>query len=236
MNQQLHASEREIHSLLMRREMEKAEKKINRRLEQSPNNPNALYLKGVHSYLSGKITPAIDDLKKCLSLEPHHTDAAICLSVLLNDIGRYDEAKNIFNVANTSLFEETSQQDLGVNKKFSIKHLELADLYFRYRRYDEATEEYTKASLLDPKSHEIRLRRAKAFAKKGMTARAIQDLNQIISEQPLFLQARIQLGLLQYTQGNMLDAELEWEAVLQKDPENSEALAYLEMARQKRKT
>jgi tetratricopeptide (TPR) repeat protein len=115
-----------------------------------------------------------------------------------------------------------------------VKHLEIADLYFRYRRYDEAIEEYNKAADLHPELLEIRIRRAKAFAKKGYLTRSIQELQQLKRENPTYSPVRIQLGLLHYSQGNLLDAELEWEATFQIEPSNREAKAYLEMAKKTR--
>ena len=64
----------------------------------------------------------------------------------------------------------------------------------------------------------------------------MQELQQLKAEAPEFLPARIQLGLLHYSQGNVLDAELEWEGVCAVDPTNREALAYLDMARRARVT
>jgi tetratricopeptide (TPR) repeat protein len=112
--------------------------------------------------------------------------------------------------------------------------MELADLYFRYRRYDESIEEYAKAAMLDPTTLDIRIRLAKAYAKKGFLTRAMQELQQLKAEHPHFAPARIQLGLLHYSQGNVLDAELEWEGVTDTEPGNREALAYLEMAKRAR--
>jgi Tfp pilus assembly protein PilF len=89
---------------------------------------------------------------------------------------------------------------------------------------------------LDPTTLEIRIRRAKAFAKKGFITRAIQELQQLKTENPHFVAARIQLGLLHYSQNNILDAELEWEQVLEIDPVHNEAKTYLEMARKVRTT
>jgi hypothetical protein len=77
---------------------------------------------------------------------------------------------------------------------------------------------------------DVRIRRAKAYAKKGFLTRSMQELQQLKSEHPHFLPARIQLGLLHYSQGNILDAELEWEGVLTLDSQNREAKAYLQMA------
>jgi tetratricopeptide (TPR) repeat protein len=152
--------------------------------------------------------------------------------VLLNDIGRYEDAQAVFQQANQSVAHPQSRVESEIDKKFAVKHLETADLYFRYRRYDEAIEEYTKAATLDPTALEIRIRRAKAYSRKGFVTRAMHELEQLKNENPSFLPARIQLGLLHYSQGNTLDAELEWESVLKANPNNAEALSYIEMSRE----
>lgn len=227
-------SDKQIQELINNGDFSRAEKLVQDRLRTTPDDPDAFYLLGVIFYFQGQLGPAVENLRRSLAIDPKHTDSAICLSVLLNDVGKYDEAKRVFEQANQSVAHKRSGDDVGIDKKFAVKHMELADLYFRYRRYDEAIEEYGKAALLDPQTLEIRIRRAKAFAKKGYVTRAIQELQQLKTEHPEFLPARIQLGLLHYSQNNLLDAELEWEQVAEMDPTHREALAYLDMARQAR--
>ncbi len=226
--------DRQIQELISRRDYSHAEALIKKKLEANPQSADAHYFMGVLHYFQGHLGQTVQSLKQALLLDPRHTDAAICLSVLFNDIGKYDEAKKVFDQANQSIARQSLGEDQEVDRKFSVKHLELADLYFRYRRYDEAIEEYSKAAVLDPQAYEIRIRRAKALAKKGFLTRAIQELQQLKQEQPRFAPARIQLGLLHYSQGNLLDAELEWETVLEIEPRNREAHAYLDMCRQAR--
>jgi tetratricopeptide (TPR) repeat protein len=228
-------SDQEIQDLLSRRELGRAESLIHERLRETPESADAHYLMGVLQYFRGQVGPTVESLRRALSLDPRHTDAAICLSVLFNDIGKYDDARKVFEQANQSVARPAaSGGDPEVDRKFAVKHLELADLYFRYRRYDEAIEEYGKAALLDPVTLDIRIRLAKAFAKKGFVTRALQELQQLKSEHPRFIPARLQLGLLHYSQGNILDAELEWEGVMDVEPRNREAQAYLEMAKKAR--
>lgn len=234
------SSDRQIQELISRRDFTHAEALIRERMDANPQSADAHYFMGVLHYFQGHLGQTVQNLKQALVLDPRHTDAAICLSVLFNDIGKYDEAKRVFDQANQSIARKHASGagsvtgDDEVDRKFSVKHLELADLYFRYRRYDEAIDEYSKAAVLDPKTLEIRIRRAKALAKKGFLTRAIQELQQLKQEQPRFAPARIQLGLLHYSQGNLLDAELEWETVLEIEPRNREAHAYLDMCRQAR--
>lgn len=227
-------NQKQIQDLLSRRKFTEAEGLIRERLLKSPGDPESHYLLGVFHYFQGEINQTVENLKKTLSLDPKHTDAAICLSVLYNDIGKYEDARKVFEQANQSVVHNRLGDHAEIDKKFSVKHLELADLYYRYRRYDEAIEEYTKAARLDPSAIEIRMRRAKAYAKKGFLTRSLQELQQLKSEYPQSVATRIQIGLLHYSQGNLLDAELEWEHVLALDSANKEALAYIEMARKNR--
>lgn len=226
--------DQQIQDLLTRREFVQAENLIDERLRENPSSADGHYLKGVLHYFQGQMSKTIDEMKEALSLDPRHTDASICLSVLYNDIGKYDDAKKIFEQANQSVTSKSTGDDVEVDRKFAVKHLEIADLYFRYRRYDEAIEEYSKSAALDPATFDIRIRRAKAYAKKGFLTRAMQDLQQLKHEQPTYIPARLQLGLLHYSQGGILEAELEWESVLTLDPSHREALAYLDMAKGQR--
>lgn len=227
-------SNRQIQDCLKRREFSKAEILIQNWIEYESENADAYYHLGVLHYLRGQTGNAIKALRKALNFDPKHTDTAICLSVVLNDIGKYDEAKQVFEKANQSVAHKKTGDDLEIDRKFSVKHLELADLYFRYRRIGEAIEEYAKAALLDPAALDIRIRLAKAYAKKGFVTRAMQELQQLKNEYQDFIPARLQLGLLHYSQGNILDAELEWEGVLQISSAHREALAFLEMAKESR--
>lgn len=228
------SSDQRIQDLLSKKDFAQAEVLLRERVQKEPKNPDLYYLKGIFHYFQGQMGQTVENMRKALSIDPRHTDAAVCLSVLLNDIGKYDDAKKVFEQANQSVAHRRPGSDIGIDRKFAVKHMELADLYFRYRRYDEAIEEYSKAARLDPTTLEIRIRRAKAYAKKGFLTRSMQELQQLKREHAPYIPARIQLGLLHYSQGNILDAELEWESILSIEPGNREAVAYLQMAKKSR--
>lgn len=218
-----------IHSFIQEKNFLAAEDLIYSGLKGNPEDSQLFYLRGVLRSFQGRLAPAMDDLKIALQQDPRHTDAAICLSIILNDIGKYDEAKKVFDQANSALLIKSSGDDIEIDRKFSVKHLELGDLYFRHRRYDEAIEEYGKAIALNPTDIHLHIRRAKAFAKKGYVSRAIQSLQELKIQHPTNPTIRLQLGLLHYSQGNVLDAGLEWEQVLENHPENKEAQSYLQL-------
>lgn len=185
-------------------------------------------------HMKGDIGKAIKAFNKVLSLDPSHTDASISLSVLYNDIGRYEEAKRIFEMANQRVKSGHDQdllEDNHINKKFAAKHFELAEMYFTYNRFDEALFEYNKVRKLDPMNLEVRIKIAKTYAKKNFINKAFDELQSLKNEQPNFLPARIALGVLFYGCGKILEAQTEWEKVLTKDPRNEEALMYLNLSR-----
>ena len=219
----------QIHQLILQKKFQEAEQRLMSSFKAEPDNADLYYLRGVLKSHQGKLGPAMDDLRFALKTDPKHTDAAVCLSIILNDIGKYDEAKKIFDQANQGLLSKASGDDQEIDKKFSVKHLELGDLYFRHRRFDEAIEEYSKSIALDPTNTHLHIRRAKAFAKKGYISRAIQELQELKMQYPTDPTVRLQLGLLHYSQGNHLDAGLEWEQILEDFPNHKEAHAYLKL-------
>jgi len=229
-------SETRIQELIRRREYGHAQELLDEQIQKKRNLAENHYLLGVVCHFKGDLRRAAFHLKQALEHDPSHTDAAICLSVLYNDVGKYDQAKSVFEQANYSVVHKQTSQKIGINKKFAVKHLEIADLYFRYRRYDEAIDEYTKAANLDPTTLQVFIRRAKAFAKRGFVSRAQSELELLKREHHEFIEARVQLGLLHFSQGNLLDAELEWESALRLSPKNEELHQYLEMVRAKRCT
>lgn len=184
-------------------------------------------------HTKGKIGKAIKAFRKTLELNPDHTDAAISLSILYNDIGQYDEGRVLFETTNEKVKSKSvsvTEKDPHINKKFSLGHNELAEMYLSYNRYDEALFELNKAAALDPEELSIKLKIAKVYAKKGFVTRAFEELRGLKRESPDFLPARLALGILYYGNGNVIEAQNEWKKILTKDPHNEEALMYLNIA------
>lgn len=185
-------------------------------------------------HIQGEIGKAIKAFNKVLELEPGHTDASISLSVLYNDIGHYEDAKKVFDKANKRVKQGGQQggvEDNHINKKFSMKHLELADMYSTYNRHDEALFEYNKVIALDPNNLEARIKVAKVYAKKNFMAKAFDELKKLKNEYPAYVEGRVALGILYYGTGKILEAQNEWENVMSRDPSNSEAAMYLNLSK-----
>lgn len=206
---------------------------LNELIELNPSHTEGYFYLANVFHLRGEIGKAIKAFNRVLELDPNHTDASISLSVLLNDIGRYEEAKNIFEKANNHVKNSQNQgvTDPHLNKKFSLKHYELAESYASYNRFDEALFEYNKSINLDPDNLEIRIKVAKLYSKKGFTSKSFEELKKLKNEHPGYIPARIALGLLYYGSGNIIEAQAEWQNVLSREPNHQEAMMYIGLSR-----
>lgn len=234
MNTSVEKSLTQVRALIKTNEFKKAEKYLSHLVTSGGEHPNVYFELGNLYHLKGEIGRAIKSFKKTLEVDPSHTDASISLSVLLNDVGQYSEARKIFEDTDRRVKQGESGsliEDKHINKKFSLKHFELADLYLTYNRFDEALFELKKASALDPENLEFRLKLARIYSKKGFKSKAIDELLKLKNEQPDFHPARVALGVLYFGLGNVLEAQTEWEKVLSKDPKNSDAITYLELSK-----
>jgi tetratricopeptide (TPR) repeat protein len=201
-------------------------------IELNPESSEAYFLIGNIFHIKGQLGKAIKAFNRVIELDPNHTDASISLSVILNDIGRYEQAKHVFEKANKHVKKESQGlDDPHINKKFSAKHYEIAEMYFTYNRFDEALFEYNKASALDCDNHEVKIKIAKVYSKKGYISKAFEELRKLKLEQPNFIPGRIALGLLHYGSGNILEAQTEWQNALLKDPMNEELQMYINLSR-----
>lgn len=231
-NEQLLKTARECFD---KQEYKKTQVVLNEIIDSDDKNIEALFLLANIFHINGEIGKAIKAFNKVLNLNPEHTDAAISLSVLYNDIGQYDQAKKVFDTANDRVKGKNKgsglHEDKHINKKFASKHYELADLYLSYNRYDEALFEFNKVVGLDPENLEARIKISKVYAKKGFVVKAIEELRNLKNEEPSYAPARIALGVIHYGNGNVIEAQTEWEKVLIKDPFNSEASMYMNLSK-----
>lgn len=231
-NEQLLKTARECFD---KQEYKKSQVVLNEIIDSDDKNIEALFLLANIFHINGEIGKAIKAFNKVLNLNPEHTDAAISLSVLYNDIGQYDQAKKVFDTANDRVKGKNKGsgllEDKHINKKFASKHYELADLYLSYNRYDEALFEFNKVVGLDPENLEARIKISKVYAKKGFVVKAIEELRNLKNEEPSYAPARIALGVIHYGNGNVIEAQTEWEKVLIKDPFNSEASMYMNLSK-----
>ncbi len=202
--------------------------------DSGQGNAEAQYILGTIFHRENRFSEAVERFQRALQLDPSFTDAAISLSIIYNDTGHYQEGKKVFEQAEQAAHRKVGSPSPSVlvSKEISEKHLELGNLYRSLQRFDEAANEFLKASRIDPQNIEARILLAKTHGQRGQMKLAQQELENLVRENPDHISARVHLALLYYAIGNVVDAQIELHEAQLKDPNNRQVKMYLELTKQ----
>jgi tetratricopeptide (TPR) repeat protein len=151
-----------------------AEPLLQQAILQNNKDPENYQMLATLFYDKGQFNKAIKAFKKALEIDPSYTDASVGLSIILIDVGRYEDAKEIFSDAQDRLNESKKQADPFIEDRIAQKHLELGDLYFQIEKFDDALEQYLKAKKLSNNPAQLILKVAECFMKIHKEHRATQ--------------------------------------------------------------
>jgi tetratricopeptide (TPR) repeat protein len=225
----------EIKKLISLRQQDEAQRALLQMDARGESNAESQYLLGTIHHRKNELAQAVNCFKRALQLDPKFTDAAISLSVIYNDTGHYQEGKAVFQQAEKSIDKNRSStptHSIVLAKEIAQKHVELGNLYRSLERFDEAANEYLKASRLDSQNFESRILLAKIHAQRGQLRLAHEELQNLVKQNPNFVPARVHLALLYYAMGNTVDAQIELSEAHVKDPTNEQVKMYLAMTKQ----
>lgn len=182
-------------------------------------------------YNKGQFNKAIKTFRRALEIDPDYTDASVGLSIILNDLGRYEEGQKVFTEAQDRLDRRNKKNDPHINEKIAHKFEEIADLCFQTKRYAEAIENLERAIALTPKRTDLPLRIVDCYSKMNQPDKAFRMLKQLLKDDPDNISARNKLGVLLYNRNQVAEAIEQWEGVLNRDPRHTEAKKYIRMAK-----
>jgi len=214
---------------IQRNQISTAEKNLEQAILLNNQSPEAFHLLGNVYSKRGKFKKAILAFKKALVLDPAHTEAAIALSSLQNDVGNYKEAAVIYQNARKRLEHTQPGFDPRINQGLAKGHFGLGMSYMKYERFLEAHHEFSKAFNLDSKNITSAIQMARCLSKTGSKEAALNLLKKAIETQPKHVEAKIQLGILYHSLRKLKEAYREWKEALLLEPENKSAQMYLSM-------
>jgi tetratricopeptide (TPR) repeat protein len=206
-----------------------AEPILNQLVLKSVRRPDIFHMLGTIYYDQGKFKKAIHSFKRALEIDPSFTDSSVGLSIILNDLGRYEEGRKVFEEAQLMLSRKNQSPNTALNEKFAVKHAELGDLYVRHQRFEEALEQYQKAFSLSQRRAEMKLHMADCYFGLGQSSQAIRELREILKNEPRFVPALLRLGRAFYDLRQIPEAIEQWETVLSVEPENKTAKDFLRL-------
>jgi len=182
---------------------------------------------GVIYHQAGRLVEAESMFNEALRINPSYTEAALNLVVTCNDLGKYAEAKEVYENAMATSKRAPRELDPFAKGKIANMHADIGSAYRAVALYEEAAREYEQALALCPTFVDIRTELGNTRREMGDLTGAIRELEQVRAESPRFAAGRLKLGLVYYAAARREDAAAEWRAVLAADPENRAAKMYL---------
>lgn len=214
---------------LARSSLNSAEKILEQAVLLNNQAPEVFHLLGLVYTKKGKFKKAALAFERCLNLDPFHTEAAIALSSLYNDMGKYREGAQVFSKTKKRLEKHPPGFDPLINQQLSKRHGELGTFYMRYERFREAYHEFAKALNLEPDHLQYSLQMAKCLFKTGDKDGSVALLRKTSEKHPKSPELKIQLGICYHSQKRLAEAQREWLDAQALDPENKMAHMYLSM-------
>jgi tetratricopeptide (TPR) repeat protein len=190
---------------------------------------DAHHLLGLSFHLLGQPQRALEALDRALSLNPRYVEALVHRAVVLDALGRSDEAAAVLQEA----------RDLGGGLRQGIPathaaklanlHADLGEAYAESGALDRAIEQYRRALELGPAFHDLRYRLARRLLEAGRAREAREELEQVVQARPGMFDAWAALGLAAYTGGDLEAARGVWMQLTRERPDDPKVRAYLGM-------
>ena len=109
----------QVRALIKSNELKKAELYLSKMIADGDTSAQCYFELGNIYHQRGEVGRAIKSYKKTLEIDNSHTDASISLSVLLNDVGQYGEARNVFETADRRVKSGKANSLIGILEPFS---------------------------------------------------------------------------------------------------------------------
>ena len=199
--------------------------------EREPGYADVRQQLGLALGLAGQPEAALEEFERALAVNPSYVEAHLNRAITLNDLGRYEEAREAFRLAWDCDHTAGRPYSRSVSARLSNMHMELGDLYADLGSHEEAVRQYHSAIDLRPDFLDIRTKLARALLERRELRRAKEELHEVLAENPDYVDARVTLGLVYYRAGQHDAAAREWEACLERVPDHPKARAFLNMPR-----
>jgi len=190
---------------------------------------DAHHLLGLSYSLVGQFDKALDELDQALDLNPRYVEALVHRALVLNHLGREDEADASLRRAG-QVGADTQRGFAGhVAAKLANHHAGLGDAYVEAGGLAEGILQYQAALSLGPGFHDLRYKLGRLLLEAGRVLEAREQFQVIVRDRPNFLDAAAMLGLACYLSGDGLTARRVWEDLRERRPEDPRVEAYLGM-------
>jgi len=187
------------------------------------------HLLGLCHSMLGQPDAALAEFDRALELNAEYMEAHVHRGIVLNDLGRLDDAARSFEAAERAHAEPVAGFPAHVAGCLANRHAALGEAYAEAGATDEAIAQYRRAIALGPGFLDLRYRLARLLLDSARALEARDELESVVEKQPDFLDAQATLGLARFLSGDAAGAADVWRACLERRPENVRVEAYLAM-------
>ncbi|MGH7672297.1 MAG: tetratricopeptide repeat protein, partial [Gemmatimonadales bacterium] len=117
---------------------------------------DAHHLLGLSYSLAGQPEKALDQLERALALNPNYVEALIHKALVLNELGREDEANAVLRRAHRIGTETRAGFPTHIAAKLANQHAALGEAYLEAGGVTGAIDQYEAALALGPAFHDLR--------------------------------------------------------------------------------
>lgn len=185
---------------------------------------------GFIHYDQGRPQEACEAFERALAINPAYTEAALNLAVVYNELGRYEEGRQLYEgVHNSRGAGGLDQLEPLARGKIANMHRDLADAYNALGLPEHGIKELQKALRVCPTFVDIRTKLATTLRDLGRFAEALDEFQAICDLSPDYVPARTHYGVTLWRVGRVADAREQWQEVMQREPGNRSCQVYLNM-------
>lgn len=198
-------------------------------LRKHPQFADIRHLAGLCYSFLGESEAALEQFDLALAANPAYVEAHVNRALTLNELGRFEEAREAFAAASHYEQEVGGEFPAAVTARLANAHAAVGDLYVEAGAHQLAAEQYRRALSLRPRFQDIRNKLAQSLLQLGDLEAAATELRRALEVNGGFLQARANLGLAYYRMGRLEEAVHEWEECELQEPDNPQVRAFMSL-------
>lgn len=200
--------------------------------ETDPDGPpfaDALNLLGLSLAMVGRRDEALRAFDRALERNPRYIEALLNRAIVLNELGRVDEASDTFLQAEQLGRPDETGFPAVVANRLANSHAVLGDEYRAAGALDAAVAQYRTALALRPAFADIRLALGRALLESRNLEASAAELDEALRLRPDWLDALLLRGLVAYLAGSLDAARTVWERASERHPEEPRLEIYRAM-------
>lgn len=190
---------------------------------------DAFNLFGLSLALVDRPVEALAAFDRAIAQNPRYVEAHLNRAVLLNGLGRTEEAESSFQLAEEFGRPDETGYPAMVGNRLANAHAALADEYRSAGGLEEAVAQYRRALELRPTYLDIRLALARTLLDAQRFSAAADELDCVLAAQPDQLEALLLRGLAAYFSDAYTVARTIWDRAAAAHPDDRRVDVYRSM-------